>query len=185
MVGLAGWTKNEGLMYCIIALSLFIIFIVSREVRPERSSLFRLFNYAGIIAVITVPWLLFKRSFNIVNEDTRLTAINPALFITELRKIPTILYEFQKEFFGPKKWNILWPAAFFTICVRWKAAFAGFGKYIGLSIVFSICGYVLVYLSSHLEIGFFVSKTWSRFLLHFLPVTIYWVAYTLREDHIV
>ena len=63
-----------------------------------------------------------------------------------------------------------------------KRAFRGTNKYIALSLAFTICGYILFYMISKVEVSYFVSKTWSRFLLHFLPLVVYWVAIILKED---
>ncbi|MFH1996341.1 MAG: glycosyltransferase family 39 protein [Candidatus Omnitrophota bacterium] len=182
MVGLAGWTKNEGLLYCAVAALLFLTYLLFQKGRARLRPAAWFLAYAAIIGALVMPWVLTKRFFHIVNDETGLAGFDPLALIARVNKIPAILYEFQKEFFNPKKWNLLWPVVFCSIAFRFRRAFDPVRKYAGLSIIFAIFGYVGVYFASPLEISYLVSKTWSRFLIHFLPVAVYWAAITMHED---
>jgi Dolichyl-phosphate-mannose-protein mannosyltransferase len=176
MAGLAGWTKNEGMLYCIIncvvIMSFALLDIRGRSWRTVRS----LALYLSIIFVIMLPWAWIKKSAGIVNGEIDLVNLNPSY------KIGPIFYEFQKQFFGPKKWNILFPVAAFIMIVNYKKLFKGVCKYIAISLVLSVAGYIVFYMISRVEINYFLGKTWSRFLIHFLPVVVYYLAILLKDD---
>ncbi|MFC1576801.1 hypothetical protein ACFL3N_00490 [Candidatus Omnitrophota bacterium] len=181
MMALAGWTKNEGLVYCASAVLIICISTLRRSGRPGKAAIKELFSYAGIIAIAALPWLLLKHFLNIQNRETGLEGFSIQRFF-QFGKIRPIAYEFQKEFFNPKKWNIFWPAALIAIAFNLKRAFSATRKYMALAVILAIAGYVIVYFASPLSTGYLVSKTWNRFLLHFLPVMVYWVAWILREE---
>lgn len=182
MAGLAGWTKNEGLLYCITDLLVLLAFLAANRRTVTKKELGCALAYLGIICAISAPWAIAKARAHVTNEEIDLARIAPAYVAGQLYKIKVILYEFQKEFFGPKKWLIIWPVAALAIAFNIKKAFKGTGKYIALSLCLTIGGYILFYMISKVEVAYFVSKTWSRFLLHFLPLVVYWVAVILKED---
>ena len=182
MVSLAAWTKNEGLMYCLINIGVLFIFFLRH--RPEISKTTRLcmLSYPCIVLAVTLPWLYVKASANIMNSD--LGAITPgSLNIFKYGyKIPPIFYEFQKQFFGPKKWNLVWPAALFVSAINFKKLFRGVQGYITLSLALALAGYISVYMIAIVDIRYFLRTSWSRFIIHFLPVVIYGMARILKED---
>ncbi len=182
MAGLAGWTKNEGMMYCIINVIVILSFIAldlgGRSWKTARS----LAAYLSIMFLIMLPWAWIKKSANIVNGEIDLVNLNPSNILKQSYKMVPIFYEFQKQFFGPKKWNILFPVAAFVMIFNYKKLFKGICKYIAISLVLSVSGYVVFYMISRVEINYFLGKTWSRFLIHFLPVIVYYLAVLLKED---
>jgi hypothetical protein len=178
MVALAGWTKNEGLMYC--GINIILLFIFSALSR-KKQILYPLI-YAVIIAAVLMPWLWIKASTGMFNNDIELGGAHSFNLARMFRRVMPTLYVFQKQFFGLKKWNILWPTAFVILVFNYKSAFIGNRKYLALSLLFTVSGYVFIYLTSPLDIDFFVSKTWNRFLIHMVPIVIYWLAVVLKED---
>jgi len=182
LAGLAGWTKNEGLLYCATNSAVLLVFLAANWRSVTKREIGFFFAYIGIIAAVSAPWAIAKARGHITNDEIDLARITPAFVAGQLYKIKVILYEFQKEFFGPKKWLLAWPIASLAIVFNLKRAFRGTNKYIALSLALTICGYILFYMISKVEVSYFVSKTWSRFLLHFLPLVVYWVAIILKED---
>jgi len=182
MAGLAGWTKNEGLMYCAAYIMLAVIFFIFNIRKISRKDLACLFLYIVIIAAILTPWLYIKSASHLVNTDVGKVDSKVLSIWKEAYKLKPIFYEFQKQLFGPKKWNILWIALILSIIFNIKGAFRGIGKYIAISLALVVGGYVFIYMASPIDVTFFVKKTWSRFLLHFLPIVIYWLALILKED---
>lgn len=182
MAGFAALTKNEGLMYCVVNLLLIMIFVV----RDRRRNIFEgaqyFLGYAAILLIVNLPWIWIKRSFGIANDEIDLARVNPVFLLGQIGKLPPILYEFQRQIFGPKKWNIIWPVLICIMALRYKKVFSGVTKYVFMFIMFSISAYVLFYMISRVDVVFFVGKTWSRFLVHFLPVAIYLLAATLKDD---
>lgn len=182
MVALAAWTKNEGLMYCGINMLLIFAFLLYQKSKISRRGIAQAVAYICIIAVISLPWFFLKKEYGIINSDVSAEALTPFGFISQLYKLGPIVYEFQKQFFGPKKWILIWPILLFALAFNYKALLRGVNKYIVLSLVLIVGGYVFIYLISHVEINYFLSRTWARFLVHFLPVVVYLLAHLFKED---
>lgn len=182
MAGLAAWTKNEGLMYCIINLFLVASFcLFDRKESPLRSLSYPIL-YISISFAIAIPWTYIKHKYGISNEEINLANLNPAYLAGQLHKIGPVFYELQKQLFGPKKWNILWPVAIAAGLYYHRRLLSGRQRYMTVSILLSMCGYVVFYMISYVDVVFFASKTWSRFLLHFLPLLVLWLAFLFKED---
>lgn len=150
--------------------------------KVNGKNIFRIAAYPVIIVLILLPWLWIKKLYGMTNSDIDLANMDPRHILTQFYKFGPILYEFQKQFFGPKKWNIIYPAALFVILFNYRKAFTGIKKYAALSIALAVSGYILFYLISDLDVVYFLSKTWSRFPLHFLPVLVYWLALILKDE---
>ena len=182
-VALAGWTKNEGLMYCGANILLILIFFIfnARAISPKKMLIY-LISYAGIVFIMSMPWILIKMGAHLVNDEMSLSNLTASYLSKQYHKIGPIIYEFQKQIFGPKKWNILWIVAIFALVFRHKSILKKNIRYISIAIFLAISGYVLSYLVSCAEIHYAVRTTWSRFLIHFLPIIIYWLANILKED---
>ena len=182
MAGLAGWTKNEGMMYCASYIFLAILFLIFNLRKITWKDIVRVFFYIMIIAGMLAPWFYIKSSAHLFNTDVGKMDAGFLSLGKDIYKLKPIFYEFQKQLFGPKKWNILWIVLFLSIMFNLKSAFSGVRKYIAIFLVLVVGGYVMIYLISPIDVTFFVKKTWSRFLLHFLPIVVYWMALILKED---
>ncbi|MDD5135999.1 MAG: glycosyltransferase family 39 protein [Candidatus Omnitrophica bacterium] len=182
MAALAGWTKNEGLMYCAAYLLTIIIFLAFNiKKNSVRDYIYVFFSFA-IIAAISAPWLFLKKQTGLANVDMGAMDLSPAYLAGNLYKLKPIFYEFQKEMFGPKKWNIFWVVSSVILILRFKSAFSGIRRYVTILLCLMISGYILAYMVSPIDVRYFLAKTWSRFLLHFLPISVYWLALILKED---
>jgi hypothetical protein len=182
MAALAGWTKNEGLMYCLINFIVIGSFLAFNLKKVKRMDCLLAALYVLTVVLILSPFLWIRNAEHLVNTDIESGGAGPAYMIKQFYKLGPILYEFQKEFFGPKKWNILWPIIALAFIFRFKNAFRGIQKYAAVSIMLAILGYVSIYMISRIDITFFVEKTMSRFLIHFMPLAVYWLAMLLKED---
>lgn len=180
--GLAGWTKNEGLMYCAIYALLVFAYVASKGKKVERKDILYAVMYSGIIFLICLPWALAKARWHIVNDEIAFASLNPANLVKQLHKLGPIAYEFQKQLFGPKKWNILWPVMVIVLIFNYRRALAIPARYVLAIISLALCGYVVFYMISYVDVVFFASKTWSRFMLDFLPLAVYLLAVILKED---
>jgi hypothetical protein len=182
MAALAGWTKNEGLLYCAINVFLVLAFSALSRQGASRKTVYAPILYIAIIGAVLAPWMWIKYKFGIVNEEISLHNLNPVYLSKQLYKIWPIFYELQKQLFGPKKWILLWPVVIAAAIFNYKKIFSGVNRYISISIMLAFCGYVLFYMISCVDVVFFTSKTWGRFLLHFLPLLVLWLAYISKED---
>ena len=169
-------------MYCAVSILVIMIFFVFERngalIRAVQPSLL----YGGVVLTVLLPWQLIKTSAHLVNSDVALAAASPSGIARQLYKIGPIVYEFQKQFFGPKKWNILWFIVAFAALANRKKVFAGTQRYLSIFLLLTACGYLFFYVVSHVEIHYFLSRTGSRFLIHFLPVAVYWLARLMGED---
>lgn len=182
MAGLAGWTKNEGMMFCAAYIALTAVFFVFNLRKLSRKDITSFFLYVVIIAAILAPWLYIKSASHLVNTDVGKIDSKVFSIWKEVYKLKPIFYEFQKQLFGPKKWNILWIVLIFSIIVNVSGAFRGARKYIAIYLALIVSGYIFIYMAAPIDVTFFVKKTWSRFMLHFLPIVIYWLALMLKDD---
>ncbi|MFH1190137.1 MAG: hypothetical protein V1682_05535 [Candidatus Omnitrophota bacterium] len=182
LVALAGWTKNEGMLYC--AINIVLVILVSFTARKDApgKSVYAPAVYAAVIILILAPWLWVKQRCGLVNGEVSLAGLNPVYLAGQLYKLGPILYELQKQLFGPKKWLILWPVVIYAAIFRHKSIFASGQRYISISLILAFCGYVICYMISPLDVAYFASKTWARFMLHFLPLAVLWLARMLKED---
>jgi hypothetical protein len=181
-VALAGWTKNEGLMYCAIFAALAFASVVFRFRRVSMKDIFCAFAYSGIILCVTLPWAAVKAKWGIANEEIALANLNPANLARQLPKLGAVFYELQKQLFGPKKWNIFWPAFMIALALRAKRLLRPPQAYLAAMIALALAGYALMYMISYVDVSFFASKTWARFLLDFLPLAVYLLALLLKDD---
>ena len=182
MVALAGWTKNEGLLYCVINMVLVLGCSILSRKDSSAKSVYAPIIYAGVIGLILAPWIWIKHTYGIVNEEISLANLNPVYIIKQSYKIVPILYELQKQLFGPKRWNMFWIIVMLVSAFNYKKLFKGMQKYITMSLAMAFFGYILFYMISFVDVVFFTSKTWGRFLLHFLPLVVLLLAYLLKED---
>ena len=182
MAGLAGWTKNEGLLYCAVYLILILVFFILNIKKVTLKEIRTLALYAVIISLILAPWIYIKKIYGLVNTDVGEISLNPLGLLRQSDKMLPIFYEFQRQVFGPKKWNIFWIAALAAFILNFKNCFTGIQKYITIFLALTVSGYIFIYLISPIDITFFLKKTWSRFLVHFTPIAVYWLAMVLKEE---
>lgn len=182
MVALAGWTKNEGMLYCAINASLVLFLSVVTRKGASAKAAYGPILYLTVIGIILAPWIWIKAKFGIVNDEIDILNLNPVYLFKQLHKLGPVFYELQKQLFGPKKWLLLWPIAIFAAMFNYRKIFSGIQKYISISLILAFCGYLVFYMISYVDVVFFASKTWGRFLLHFLPLLVLWLAYMLKED---
>lgn len=182
MTALASWTKNEGLLYCVANILLFFVFLFINRRSIKKKDVLNGLLYIGIVLLILAPWLWVKFTMNLVNSDVGSTTLGQLNIIKQSYKIWPIFYEFQRQIFGPKKWNILWIIVMLSAVIYHKKIFVKDQRYITISLMLTVSGYVFAYLIGQREIGFLVTTTWSRFMIHFLPLVVYWLAYLLKDE---
>ena len=182
MLALSGWTKNEGLMYCAAFFIVSFLFLIWERAALNGKTIFHIVKYFIITSVISLPWLYVRKTFHLVNSDISFANANPVLLSKQLYKIWPIVYEFQRQVFGPKKWNLIWILFLFVLIVYRKRVFEPSQKYITMLLIFIISGYVLAYILADVYIGYLVTTTWSRFLVHFLPIVVFLIALILKEE---
>lgn len=177
---MAVWTKAEGILFAIANSIVAIYFMV----KWKRFSLKGVLYTASLLAVVIVYISVLKSiglaiNTDFISEQSSLIArIN-----TGLGRIPAILYEYQIQFFGPKKWNILWILFIAGFIFGFKKIFSKELMPVTLAAIVIIAGYSLVYMLSSARQGFgwHLSTSCSRLFIHFAPIIIFWLALIYKE----
>jgi len=181
MTALSAWTKNEGFVYCVANITLLAIFLSLNRRNIRVMDICNGFLYMGIILLILMPWMWVKGTAHLVNSDIDLLKTGQFNIVEQCYKAWPIIYEFQRQMLGPKKWNIFWIIVMFSAIVYHRKIFLKSQMYITISLMLAISGYIFAYLIGQREIAYFVTMTWSRFMLHFLPLAVYWLALLFKE----
>ena len=176
--GFAVWTKNEGAVLCLVSLMLLGLFLVKNF---KRKLIGQLVAFLLIVALISGPWLALKASTHLDSQLFRFSSMGLKRITDisgKLDWIPVILYEFQKQFFGPKKWNLIWILFLVVLIFNFRRSISDNLQYLTLSIILVIFFYGGVYLLIPVEgpINWYLSSAVSRLFIHFAPVTVFWLA---------
>ncbi len=177
------WTKNEGLLLVAITLTTLFLFLLRKGPGGKKEILIPASGYFLTIIAVTLGWLGYGNSLGFVNENFNFSMISLKTFSSGLNRIPLILYEYQKHVFGFKKWNIIWIVLLVLLAARFKKSVKDDAFYITAVIFMFFIGYSLVYIISTMDFNFLLTKTSSRFLLHILPVCIFWIARMTKENN--
>ena len=92
-----------------------------------------------------------------------------------------ILYEYQRQAFGIKYWNLSWIAFIFLAILRFKKIFSEEDRYITIPIFFILLCYTAVYLITPQDIYWHLRKSAGRLLIHVLPLVIFYIAMRVNE----
>lgn len=173
------WTKTEGLMLSAVNIFVVLIFMIK-----ERKGFRQGFSYIAVLAIFLLSFLCLKRAMGLeVHGDFAGLVLSDAgkTTIDAVRRVPAILYEYQIQFFGPKKWNIVWIIFLFLFAGRFRKAFKDDIFFITVTMLGIISGYTLIYLIMPRDISWHLSTTASRFFLHFVPVAVLWIALSFKD----
>jgi hypothetical protein len=169
------WTKSEGLALFAVNISLALIYMLT----SYRSAAKQVLVYIAASAMTILAYLKVLTIFGIsLNAD--FSTVKPDM-LTALKRIPAILYEYQVQFFGPKKWNIIWILFLAGILTYLKKTFSGAMRFPTLAIFFVLAGYTVIYMITPQNFAWHLSTTVSRLFLHFLPVVVLWLALYYKE----
>ena len=182
LMGLALWTKTEGWAFFLSAVLILALFC-AKAFRKDR----RIFVKAAVFILIALmtglPWVFTVKNAGLRNEAYDLSSLSVSSFFGSLmnfERCPRIAYEFQKQFFGPKKWNILWIVFLALFFLNIKAVFREDLLYPTLLLMLVMTGYAYSYLLMSLKegepINWYIGSSLSRLFIHFAPLTVYWIA---------
>ncbi len=168
------WTKTEALMLSAATLAVMAIYIITEG----RSSIKIGISYILGLSMVVTLYLYMREQLGLKLHGDFAGAAQ-----LDIKKIPSILYEYQRQFFGPKKWNIIWVVFLALFCINLKNAFSRNMRFVTFSILLAFSGYATVYMMLPQEgLAWHLSTTGSRFLIHFVPVVVLWVALSLKEN---
>ncbi len=179
---LAVWTKAEGFLLCGVNASAMSVYLISADGKGRRASggayIIALISLLGaVLALRSLLGLPFHGDFE-VRGGLSVGSI-PEYF----RRVPAILYEYQREFFGPKKWNIIWMIFLFLFFKNLRVAFGRDLRPVTSAILLALALYGGIFLVTPLDLSWHLGSL-NRLMLHILPVVAMWIALICREKGI-
>lgn len=169
------WTKAEGLMFAGINTAVVVVYMLKERLFYIKGAI-----YAGMSFLLIAVYLLMGQALGIaVNTDFIVPQSSVmAKLVTAIQRIPLILYEYQIQFFGPKKWNLIWALFIISFIIGFKKIFNKNLMPVTAAIIMALLGYSAVYMLSSAPqgIGWHLSTSCSRLFLHFLPIVVLWLA---------
>lgn len=175
------WTKSEGLMLAGVNLMVVIIYIFRKDAYIfKRGILYAAVSFVSMALYLYIRNILGLNIHSDFNTSDLYHPMNLALYI---KRVPQILYEYQIQFFGPKKWNAVWVIFILYMILNFKNAFLKEGlRFMTLALIFIFSGYAFIYMMlPEGDISWHLSSTASRFFIHFLPIAILWIAVNFKE----
>lgn len=173
------WTKTEGLMLTGINLMVVVIYILLEgRVQFRQAFYYLLFSLVSISAYIFIRKTL---GLGLHGDVTQRGPSDLARILLNIKNVPSILYEYQIQFFGPKKWNIVWIIFLFTFVANFKNSFSRGIRFITVTLIFIFLGYTSIYIMLSKSITWYLSTTASRFFIHFLPLVLFWLVLIFKE----
>lgn len=176
----AVWTKAEGLLFAAVNSTVIMICMIKEKRVSVKEVL-----YVTMSMTIVVVYVLVWRSLGLeVNTDFTPSGSSAlARIITGLNRIPAILYEYQIQFFGPKKWNIVWVIFIAGFVLKFKKIFSKELMPLTAALLLVFAGYSFVYMLSSAPQGFgwHLSTSGSRLFIHFVPIAVLWLALLFKE----
>lgn len=188
--GLAVLTKNEGMVLGLINIILLGLFFLKNFSKRR----FKLFGQAAVFVIIAVlistPWLAIRTVSQLDNDVIQARDMSMERFVgifKKLDRVRVILYEFQKQFFGPKKWNLIWIVFLSLLVLNIKRSFKGDLKYFSLSVILILFSYGMVYMLIPIDdpINWHVASGVSRLFIHFVPIAAFWLALICRKQRLI
>ncbi|MDO8525819.1 MAG: hypothetical protein Q7S07_04965 [Candidatus Omnitrophota bacterium] len=178
------WTKNEGavtlLGFAAIA-ALHIFAKIKSRRQPLPSYALPIFMTA-ILAGLFISWSIFKASAGAGNDVVNAQAFIKYDLSGVFRRLFAILYEYQRQAFGVKYWNLSWIAFISLAALGRKKLFSEENKYLTIPVFFTLLCYTGVYLITPQDIEWHLRRSASRLLIHILPLVIFYIA--VRVDRI-
>jgi len=177
---LAVWTKSEGLMFALVNAAVVIVYMAR-----EKSVYVKGCIYAAVMVAMAASYMLILRLLGLaVNSDfIHSQSSLPVRLITGIERIPAILYEYQIQFFGPKRWNIIWILFIAGFFIGFKRIFSKDMFPLTAAIILIFLGYSAVYMLSSAPQGFgwHLSTSGSRLFIHFVPIVALWLVLLFKK----
>lgn len=173
-----------------IGIALPFIYALMAIVRAKKGSSKAFRDYAGFLAaafLVISPWIALKLSQH--SLFPALTGAFPLLPAKGyLSNIWPIIYEFQTNVFGIKRWNLLWIVFLILFILNYRWSFKKDSVYITVFLT-SMFGLMFLfyliagqsYFGSGRYYAFGLRSGMGRHLLCFAPVAIFWLSYLFEK----
>lgn len=176
----AAWTKPEGLL--LMGVNVFAVFVAASV--SGRSFFRNAVIYAAAFILLAGVFSFLRKLLGLgMNSDFAVSGWRGSLAsLSNINRIPRIFYEYQRQFFGPKKWNILWILLLAGFMARFKRSFGVPLRVITLSILLILAFYTYIYMATTRDLGWHLSTSASRLFIHLVPASVLWLAFLYKEE---
>ncbi len=182
LFGFSLWVKNEAILFAIGFVAILFLHLFLSHAKNRKTLLKWVFLSLLIMALIYLPWIIIKKSYRLASCTNNFAQLSINKLSQNLKESGAIPYNLQKEFFNPKKWNLFW--LILTVVLIWKrkVLLKGLIKYPVIFLIICALGYIFTYLTlTGFGLAFTVSKTMSRFLLHFCGICSFLLVFLFAE----
>jgi len=177
MAGLAGWAKNEGLLFIVVSM---LVLILTRPKGPGRV----LTRYSAGLAVPFAVLLYFK-SIAPANDIFALDAGNQWTRIVDLSRYWLLLKAIGAQALGFGGWSfsILFALAIYALVVRLKpSSHSRLGVLtIAAIIMLQFLGYCAVYVLTPHDLEWHLGTSLGRLILHIFPSALFLYFNTIKD----
>ena len=176
---MCAWTKNEGIFLCFLNMIFtgVIFFLCARKGdKIIPAVIWTAAFYITALMIFVFPWVVFKASVGLKSDLVTGQTFSVSRVAHNLSRLPAILYEYQKQFFGFKKWNIIWIAFLIFLATNFKKSFSEKASVITASIFAVFLMYTAVYIVTPKDFLWHLSTSASRLFIHVAPLAVFWLA---------
>jgi hypothetical protein len=175
------WTKNEGWMLFLVNAVVLTLFLMKDKAAVTKK-VFIFAGYAAGVIMLILPFVIFKNRLGLESDIISRDTLTPARMLGNIDRLGPIFYEYQKHLFGPKRWNLAWLAVLSVFILKAKEIFKDEKAYLALAIILCLTGYTAIYIITPHGLGWHLSTSASRLLLHFLPVGLFLFALSFKKE---
>lgn len=168
------WAKQEGLLLWLVNIAVSVAYILIDNRRRFKE----LLPY-GLFSLALISGYIYTKSsmgLELSSDFTGLGKFGLTNLTTAFKRVPLILYEYQIQFFGPKKWNLVWILFVAGFISNIKTAFSKELLPVTLAIMFIFSAYGVIYMVTPQAISWHLSTSASRLFIHFVPLIVLWLA---------
>ena len=179
----AFWTKNEGavvLLGFILVLAFQILGKIKngkRAIEKYRGAILA----AAILGTLFTAWSLFKGKMGLQNDIVNAQVLIKYNIADTLGRLAAIFYEYQRQAFGIKYWNLAWVLFILASVFGFRKLFSEERRYLTIPIFFILLCYTVIYLITPQDLVWHLRRSASRLLIHILPLALFYVALETRR----
>jgi hypothetical protein len=176
------WTKNEGAVIFLGFITILLIHIAADRQAVRRAASYKMALVPVIVmGILFAAWLLFKNSMNIRNDVINMQTFATYNPLSIFKRLAAIIYEYQRQAFGVKYWNLSWIAFIILAILGRKRLFSEEYRYITVPIFLILASYTVVYFITPQDIDWHLRTTASRLMMHVLPLMVFYIALEVKR----
>lgn len=172
-------TKNEGG----VVLILYLIMLLPALLADRKK------KYVEIVCLsllaLFLAWVGLKNKYKLENDVFNSRTVKNITAGNIMKRALPIAYEYQRQIFGTKKWNVVWILFFYFLITEAARRRLGAYKYVILPIFLIMAVYAAVFIMTPHDLKWHLYTAGSRLFLHVYPLAVFFIALAAREKRIV